>query len=84
MDLGSSLRSYQWCISPADVVGSCTVLPSENVGLVTRAERKLLSPVTNGTCSPKLSFKVNGYTKHAWLLIQSRLTALLTSLIARR
>ena len=37
-------------------------------------------------CYNKIGYNINAFCdrRHAWLLIQSRLTALLTSLIARR
>ena len=53
VDLGSSLRSYHWCVSTSASVGACNVLSSEVVGLVTKAERKLSTTVTNGMSSHK-------------------------------
>ena len=47
-DLGSSLQSYHWCVSPMSAIGSCSVLPVQNVGLATKKEIQLSLHVPNG------------------------------------
>ena len=48
VDLGSSLQSYHWCVSPMPAIGSCSVLPVQNVGLATKKEIQLSLHVPNG------------------------------------
>ena len=57
VDLGSSLQSYHWCVSPMSAIGSCSVLPVQNVGLATKKEIQVSLHVSNGLYFPQICSK---------------------------